>query len=454
MKKRLIASVTCLSLLLVMLLGSTMAWFTDTTDVAHNTMVVGNVEIEQYEKDRNGNDFVQDQPLNPIVPEVLGQALATESVTVNGTSYTMIKTSQGAIDKIVTVENTGNAPAYVRTIFAVEMKKAGDNWFPTAGSDNSEIILNDNQVTVNGYTQKIEFPEDANSVIKKPVMIYKMQDGTYVDVVTGANVANIAAAYMIGVYTYYQPLAAGATSAPSLLQFYLHEHADNEFAEKVGGTFEISVLSQAVQYAGFESHGAEATLNYVFGEVNAANAAEWFGTGTAEMPATVPSAPQTLSFSVWDAFDSGTPATELTDVDMTVYTFDAEHYKDAYPVEQYADWTCDFFVSTNAPVEDGIILAGNYDPFGWLGFWVPANDQPYAPTGLLGAVTKSEESNWNYYDICEGVQVFYCGIINTNPNNSAVQATVELRMTSPDRTRTITVRSITVTLGYTEIVTP
>ena len=51
MKKRLIASVTCLSLLLVMLLGSTMAWFTDTTDVAHNTMVVGNVEIEQYEEE-------------------------------------------------------------------------------------------------------------------------------------------------------------------------------------------------------------------------------------------------------------------------------------------------------------------------------------------------------------------------------------------------------------------
>ena len=447
MKKKLIASITCLCMLLVMLMSSTLAWFTDTTDVAHNTMVVGNVSIVQHEKDRNGNDFVPPQTIGPAVPEVLNQPLATTSTSINGTLYDLFKTSQGVVDKIVTVENDGNAAAYVRTIFAVEMKKAGDNWFPTVGS---EVILNDNQVTVNGYTQKIEFPTDANSVTM-PVMIYKMQDGTYVDVVTGADVANIAAAYMIGVYTYYQPLAAGATSAPSLLQFYLTGLADNNFIAQVGGVFEISVLSQAVQLSGFEQHGAEASLNYVFGEVNAANAAAWFGTGIAEMPATVPSAPRTLDFSVYDPFNSGISGTELTDVNMTVYTFDANDYQGAYPVEQYADWTCDFFVSTNAPVEDGIILAGSYDPFGWLGFWVPANNQPYEPTGLLGAVTNGGASNWSYYDICTGVKVFECGIINTKQTNSNVQATVELRMTSPDGTQTISVRSITVTLGYTDI---
>ena len=51
MKKKLIASVTCLCMLLVMLLSSTLAWFTD-SEMSHNTMTVGNVEIKQIEQYR------------------------------------------------------------------------------------------------------------------------------------------------------------------------------------------------------------------------------------------------------------------------------------------------------------------------------------------------------------------------------------------------------------------
>ena len=129
---------------------------------------------------------------------------------------------------------------------------------------------------------------------------------------------------------------------------------------------------------------------------------------------------------------------------FTKYIFAASEFQSQYPVESYADWTCDFFVSTDRAIEAGVILAGQYESWSedWWGFNVPAKDQAYEPTGLLGVMTNSGESNWTYDDICNDVEVFNCGVINENDNNNGTVVTVVLRMTSPDKSQTIDVCSV------------
>lgn len=82
-----------LSMVLVAALAvtGTVAYLND-TDSDVNTMVMGNVDIEQEETDNEGNDFVQDQPLYP----------------------------GSEVEKNVKVENTGKSDAYVRTLVAFE----------------------------------------------------------------------------------------------------------------------------------------------------------------------------------------------------------------------------------------------------------------------------------------------------------------------------------------------
>ena len=74
--------------------------------------------------------------------------------------------------------------------------------------------------------------------------------------------------------TYKKVLAPGNQSHPSLLQVVMTHHATNEDMELLGDTYEILVLSQAIQTAGFED--ATTALNTGFGEVNADSAAIWF----------------------------------------------------------------------------------------------------------------------------------------------------------------------------------
>ena len=169
------------------------------------------------------------------------------------------------------------------------------------------------------------------------------------------------------------------------------------------------------------------------------------GANTATPP--VPMAPMTIDLTVYDVVGANKQQANLQNVTLNIYEFIAEQYLEAYPLETYKDWTCDFFVSTDSAVDEGLILAGNYGTFGWLGFWVPENDVAYEPVGLLGVVTSGGESNWTYQDIHNSVQIFRCGLIDYYNNNTGVKVTVDLRMKSPDGSQTITVRSITVTLG-------
>lgn len=253
--KKILVIALAMSLLCILAVGSTMSYLTY-TDFDVNTMAVGNVKIEQFEQKRDGSnlvDFVDNVKLLPVVSKGVAGELEITSVEINGTAYGLYDTNQNVLDKIVTVRNTGSEDAYVRTVFAFELKKtvADDDSITWENPVGEDVILNSNGIEV---TESV---------------IYKYENGTF-----GTGSANAVTAYAVGYYNYDVALAASETSTPSLLQVYLHSSVGNDFFEAIDGNYEIRVLSQAVQTTGFVN--AQEALGAAFGEVTAANAAEWF----------------------------------------------------------------------------------------------------------------------------------------------------------------------------------
>lgn len=236
MKKSTLIMVVSLLLAVALGVGGTMAYLQD-TDEDVNVMTLGSVYITQNEQERDADGnlvpFTQEKPAYPAVGPV-EWAEAGKGVDVNGTEY-MVFTDElkNVIDKIVTVTNTGRSDAYVRTIVALEAPEY----------DPNDLI----HVNVNG---------DIPNTPWAPVDIDGVQ-------------------YVYSVFTYPDALAPQETSVPSLVQLFLDSEATNADVEKFGDTWEVLVLSQAVQTQGFAD--AETALNTAFGEVNAAKAAEWFG---------------------------------------------------------------------------------------------------------------------------------------------------------------------------------
>lgn len=241
MKKKLTASLLCLSLLLIMLLGSTLAWFTDESGSV-NTMTVGNVHIQQYQKDRANNDFDPNHPLFPVT------STADSLVEIGGKNFAFLSTQYNAVDQIVTIKNTGVLSAYVRTVFAFEMLETTvmDNEGNPTTQWVNPIATGVVHLNVNGTLTFPSVEFDYNGV-----------------------------RYVVGVYTYTDALVAGETTDPSLLQIYLDSNVGNEFYDQVGAKYDVLVLSQAVQIQGFDSAADAFTAAFPLTE---ANAARWFGT--------------------------------------------------------------------------------------------------------------------------------------------------------------------------------
>lgn len=255
MKNRKLLLIVSLILALTMAMGSTLAYLTD-TDEAVNVMTLGNVDIEQIELQRkdgikhnatlNEGDlepFEQGQALYPAFP-VNNQATDYSAEATDllkwgpyvhtGTAANGLWNDEkliGALDKFVFVENTGSSPAYFRTWIALECPEGMEF---SAGPDK-EFMINRNGSE-----------------------IYDWQD---VGAVTIDGVR-----YVLLCATYQKALEPGDASHPSLLQVVMTHNADNEDMKKLGETYEILVISQAVQVQNLEQLGATAALNVAFGE--------------------------------------------------------------------------------------------------------------------------------------------------------------------------------------------
>ena len=240
--KNILLSGLSLALVAALAIGGTLAYLQD-NDSDVNVMTLGNVSIEQIEQEWNAGetalqDFTQAKPLYPYVGN-----LGWENTTDNGGAYRRF-TMNNVVDKYVSVKNTGKSDAYVRTIIALEM---GDFSY----ADLGKII----GASTNNYNgSEFQFPG-----------AWDWTDD-FVAEIDGKN-------YNIMVAVHKDAIEPGETTIPSLLQVYMNKDATNEDCEKIdgngNGTYDILVVSQAVQAAGFDS--ADAALDAAFGDITITN---------------------------------------------------------------------------------------------------------------------------------------------------------------------------------------
>ena len=164
-------------------------------------------------------------------------------------------TSKNAQDKFVTVENTGKTDAYVRTLVALEL---GD----VAYTDFEKIIMTSTHSTTDNANLDQPWYRNEIGVIEVDGNNYVLTEFIY----HGAQLSS-SIRHENGV------LPAGDTTYPSLCQVYMKATATNEDVEKIDGNkngiYDILVVSQAVQVAGFAD--AETALNAGFGDITTAN---------------------------------------------------------------------------------------------------------------------------------------------------------------------------------------
>ncbi len=285
--KKVLALVLAFALTITATIGGTVAYLTS-QDEDVNVMTLGNVKIEQHEFERvvdeNGNyttidvdgvesyelkEFTQAKPLYPFVGKVDAgyDAIPVRLAQLghNSRGGMDVLPAANVQDKFVVVENTGRSDAYVRTIVAFEAGSVvEEDWYKLVNytSHFTWVETQDWFVTeINGNNYYlVEFVYNGYEDVQHPNGVLKAGDYTY----------------------------------NSLAQVYLFDHVTNEDVEALdgnkNGTFDILVLSQAVQAAGFEdmevtTFASEGTtipasvvaLNEAFGEFNEDNVKVWFG---------------------------------------------------------------------------------------------------------------------------------------------------------------------------------
>lgn len=270
---------TALSMIVVAALavGLTVAYLQH-SDGDVNVMTMGNVKIAQHEYEReldaNGNyvtvlaekrgeigykltKFTQAKPLYPATGAVTGWddvKVCFEQLDGNKLGrMDILEGLSNVQDKFVFVENTGKSDAYVRTVIAYEVGSDADAFGDLImvstnvfwkSTDVGVVEIDDNNYYV------VEYVYDGNSYA---------ENGT---VTEGANGKHPDGIVHPGEFTYN-----------NLAQVYMAGKATNEDVEAIdgngNGTYDILVVSQAVQSAGFDD--AQTALDTAFGKITADN---------------------------------------------------------------------------------------------------------------------------------------------------------------------------------------
>ena len=123
----------------------------------------------------------------------------------------------------------------------------------------------------------------------------------------------------------------------------------------------------------------------------------------------------------------------------TAYTFIAT---ESNPTA-FANWDTDFYVSVDRDIAaDQLILAGQYNAWstGWVGFKAPAlaANEKLALLGSAGV-------NAKYWEICDIIETFNCGVADVADALAGATITVELIITSPDGSQSFVINTNTYT---------
>ena len=198
MKKKLTAVALVVCMLAIMLVGASLAYFTD-TDQATNTFTAGGVKIDLIEQQRGLKDgqktlvpFVQGKNLMPIVGSAQGEQEVVDGVK--------LPTAKNYVDKIMTIKNTGVSDAYVRIFVAVPTALQNGQTPNAPRYDVLHWNFNGDSCAQGQWTDEI--------VVANPTVI----DGVE---------------YKIYSRTYITALKAGETTAtPAYIGFYLDKTVD------------------------------------------------------------------------------------------------------------------------------------------------------------------------------------------------------------------------------------
>ena len=253
-KSRKLLMILGIVLSLAIATGSTLAYLTD-TDSDVNVMTLGNVKIEQLEYERIDTETVGDEAIvqefhddKPLFPAVYDEdSVWQPGVTEDDATVTWDQLgNEGSwngiwdpaeinneVDKFVFAKNVGTSPAYVRTWFAFELGDMTlERWW-----EITHLNINDTfwqwPVDLSGYAEET-IGDVRYAVCCVP---YTRNDGI---------------------------LEPGELSRPSLLQVALDKTAGNEDIAGLGDTYEILVVTQAMQTSGFDN--AVAALSEGFGD--------------------------------------------------------------------------------------------------------------------------------------------------------------------------------------------
>lgn len=228
MKKKITAISLCAALLAIAIVGASLAYFTD-TDSATNTFTAGGVKIKLIEEQSNADHtgfvpYEGDKVLMPIVGSAQGEKYP------NGQPK-----AANYIDKVVTIRNTGKSAAWIRAYYAVP--SALDDGFGESFNAGMNILHgnfgNNNGVTT--YEKEWKWKNNG----KWQYFETTMNDGI---------------SYNVYFADYYQPVAAGETTAQFICGVYLDKNVDmkdGKYVDPRHPEADLSILEGKVKYPVF-----------------------------------------------------------------------------------------------------------------------------------------------------------------------------------------------------------
>lgn len=235
-KRKLLLVALALSMVAILAVGGTLAYFTD-IDAETNVFTVGDVKIDLYE------NFEQNSVLRP------------------STGSAQAGTLKNGVTKEVFVTNTGSEDAYVRVHIAIPAVL--DNGDPTfdAGKNVLHFNYDDKNIGADQW--------DWSNATGAP---YEGQWNYYETEIDGI-------AYNVYVVTYEKALKTGEKTVSAMNQVYLDSKVTNEDIDKIkkgytndagvtfaglGENWKIYVVAEGAQKEGFDD--AYAALDAAFGK--------------------------------------------------------------------------------------------------------------------------------------------------------------------------------------------
>ncbi len=228
MKKKILALCLIVAMAAIAVIGGTLAYFTDTSDVATNTFTAGSVEIVQHEeqRDANGNlvDFVQDKIMVPAVGKTGDEEVcADETIHGHYTHFIDTNETKNVMDKIVSVENKSTVDIYAATLIAVE--------------DTNDVSTNFRFQVGNTSKNWIKLRR-AGATSGNNIQIRDELTGTV---------------YTVNLMIYDEKIAPEAYSPCALTQVYMKPTATQDTIKDIKDKYDIACVSLGVQAAGFDN---------------------------------------------------------------------------------------------------------------------------------------------------------------------------------------------------------